>query len=297
MGLIIAIIMILAAFFLLRSEWEKVQLKKEYYTIPTKKLKAGESFRILFFSDLHHYLPAVHRMDQILSAIESEKPDAVIAGGDLLCVSKKAGVPTDTGTALKLLKSLSEKYPVFYGEGNHEARFREIAPSEYKAYREELSSYGVHYLTDAAETMADHVRVTGVNLDEIYYKKLSPGFSKKTPMDPGFFDKLSGLWDSESYNIFLMHSPLYLSEARAAGADLVLSGHMHGGTIRLPGGRGLMTPQYQFFVKECSGLHRDGDAAMVVTRGLGTHSIRIRLNDLPELSVITVQGNDGNSDL
>ena len=91
-------------------------------------------------------------------------------------------------------------------------------------------------------------------------------------------------------NILMMHSPLYLEEAAAWGADLVLSGHFHGGTIRLPlpGRPGLMTPQFQFFVKECSGLHtsENGRTKMIVSRGIGTHSVDIRFNDLPEISII-----------
>ena len=85
-----------------------------------------------------------------------------------------------------------------------------------------------------------------------------------------------------------MHSPLYLREAAAWGADLVLAGHFHGGTIRLPFIGGLMTPQFQFLLPECAGRFQEGSTEMIVSRGLGTHSIRIRLNDLPEISCIDI---------
>ena len=79
-----------------------------------------------------------------------------------------------------------------------------------------------------------------------------------------------------------------LKEAEALGADLMLSGHFHGGTIRLPYLGGLMTPQLQFFTKEVTGSFEHGGTAMIVNRGLGTHSVKIRLNDRPEISVIDI---------
>ena len=49
-----------------------------------------------------------------------------------------------------------------------------------------------------------------------------------------------------------------------------------------------MTPQFQFFVRECAGIFREGEGILLINRGLGTHSINIRINDKPEISVITL---------
>lgn len=91
-------------------------------------------------------------------------------------------------------------------------------------------------------------------------------------------------------------------EYAAWGADLTLSGHFHGGTIRLPVLGGVMTPQYQFFYPRCAGEFelpgRWGERSrMIVGRGLGTHSINIRLNDKPQVVVIRLCGlEDGKSE-
>ena len=282
--------MLAAAVFLLRSEWEKLQIRSEHYEAETGKLPEGGTLRVVFFSDLHHYLPAVHDQQKIIHEIEKADPAAVLIGGDLLSVRKQGGSPVETGSVLSLLEKIAQKYPVYYGDGNHEVRFRERRPGEYAEYVEKLLSSGIRYLPDGVLDLCEGVKIFSCSLEKEYYQKLSPGFSKKTPMKEGYFFEKSGLSDSESYNILLVHSPMYLKEAAAAGADLVLSGHMHGGTVRLPGGAGLMTPQFQFFVKECSGEHTLGKTKMIVNRGLGTHSIRIRLNDLPEISVIDIKG-------
>ena len=105
-------------------------------------------------------------------------------------------------------------------------------------------------------------------------------------MPDQYLEQHLGRPDPACFNVLLLHSPMYLKEAADWGADLVLSGHFHGGTIRLPFLGGLMTPQFQFFVPECAGVFHSGAATMIVNRGLGTHSVNIRLNDLPEISVI-----------
>ena len=103
--------------------------------------------------------------------------------------------------------------------------------------------------------------------------------------------------DPEKFCLLLAHSPLFFEEYAAWGADLTLSGHFHGGTIRLPLVGGVMTPQYQFFYPRCAGyfeLPGKGreKSRMIVGRGLGTHSINIRLNDKPQVVVVRLCGAD-----
>ena len=103
------------------------------------------------------------------------------------------------------------------------------------------------------------------------------------PYTPGRIPGVYGtIW------ILLAHSPLYFDAYAKWGADLTLSGHFHGGTIRLPGLGGVMTPQYQFFLPWCAGIFEKQGHYMAVSRGLGTHSINIRLNNRPQLLVIRI---------
>lgn len=290
MGLFIAAIMLLAAFLILRSEWEKLQLKSDHYEVRTGKLPAEvKKVRLVFVSDLHDYVPARHTPEKIIRAIDEIRPDAVILGGDMITVSKREECPDpETGTALSLISGLSEKYPVFYGEGNHEARLSEKNPDAYAAYVSRILSMGVRYLRDSkAEIPGTGVEVSGLNLSDDFYGRF-PGIAKKFEMPEGYIGKALGEADRKKFNVFLIHIPLYLKEAERSGADLVLSGHYHGGTVRFPGGTGLMTPQYQFFRKECSGEFAEGNTKMIVGRGLGTHSIKVRINDLPQIAAVDI---------
>lgn len=190
----------------------------------------------------------------------------------------------DLEVSLDLLRSLAARYPVYYGNGNHENRMnreRDVYGDRYDIYVEELKKMGVVYLPDTSVDIYPDIRISGVDLEERFYKKFS-----RAQMEKGYLEKRLGKAHTEKFQILLAHSPLFLDVYAAWGADLVLSGHFHGGTIRIPGLGGLMTPQFQFFKDCCGGLLKENLTSMIVSRGLGTHSINIRLNNKPELVVI-----------
>ncbi len=292
------IALVCVAIFAARSEWERRQLKIEYYSVPlasdSEEGSAGRAedgrsgqLRLAFLSDIHNYLNQEGRVERVFRAVEAEEPDLVLFGGDVFTVKKETKALPDTRAFLELTGKLAAKYPVITANGNHEERFRDDFPEEYRDYREALSKQGVICLSDE-RLIFDRLAVSAVDLDYAYFEKHLSLFGQGPEMPEKYLLGKVGLPDPERYNVLLVHSPLYLKEAAAWGADLVLSGHFHGGTIRLPGGRGLMTPQLQFFNKECSGQHLQGKTAMIVNRGLGTHTFNIRLNDLPEISIIDI---------
>lgn len=267
-----------------RSSWERRQLKIEYY-------RAGQGdtrrTRIAFISDIHNYCDDEQKKAKLLAAIEETKPELVLLGGDIISVIKESHEAPDITRICKVLADIAEHYPVIYAEGNHELRLRERYPGLYEQYRTDLEQAGVIFLIDDKVDYKD-ISIYGISLAQAYYKKRLPIIGTDLIMPEKYLIGKLGLPDEHSFNILLMHSPMFLKEASDWGADLVLSGHFHGGTIRLPGGSGLMSPQFHFFNKYCSGVHHIGKTMMIVNRGLGTHTFNIRLNDLPELSIIDI---------
>ena len=270
---------------LLRSRWERRQLETVCYRVSGT---GRDKFRVAFLSDLHDYCRD-YGMDGLLAALRAASPDLVLLGGDMFTCQRSAGWFAEIGPSSELIRMIAGEYTVIYAEGNHETRLRKRHPDEFAAFRGRLEDAGIIYLINET-VLLDGIAIHGISLDETYYRHLFPGFGRKIPMPRDLILKQLGMQARDRFNILLMHSPLYLEEASEWGADLVLSGHFHGGTIRLPlpGHPGLMTPQYQFFLKECSGMHesRNGRSKMIVSRGLGTHSVDLRLNDLPEISII-----------
>ena len=280
--------------FLLRSSHERKQLKVEKYNIDN--IHSPESgLRIAFISDVHDRLTA-SGIEEIAAAVMAEKPNLVILGGDIITFNRKKGLICDTRLAAELIEKLSAAGPVFYAEGNHELKFKEMLPSEYEAFTIECKSKGALILSDSRLTYKG-VDFYCAALGQEYYRKMFPGIRGKQRMPQSYLIKKLGMPDTKKMNVLLMHSPMYLKEAGEWGADLVLSGHFHGGTIRLPLLGGLMTPQFQFFVKECAGVHKEKDCTMIANRGIGTHSVRLRINDLPELSIIDIRKSDGRADI
>lgn len=267
--------------FLLRSEYERDQLVTEYFTIYSPKIK-GEGKRLVFLTDLHdkEFGPDNERL---LNAIREARPDMVLVGGDMM-VAKGVG---DLTISLKFLKQLSEEFPVICANGNHEIRLRNERGTygdKYRQYRQALNEMGITFLSDRKTGLAEDIDLYGLNLLPEYYK---PGYPK---MKAGFVEKVLGKTDEEKFSLLLAHSPMFFDEYAEWGADLTLSGHFHGGTIRLPFIGGVMTPQYQFFFPWCSGLYEGMQGRkMIVGRGLGTHSINIRFNDKPQVIVVDLK--------
>ena len=89
-------------------------------------------------------------------------------------------------------------------------------------------------------------------------------------------------------NVLLAHNPVYFDTYAAWGADLTLSGHLHGGIVRLPLLGGVISPQMKLFPDYTRGCHTKENHRMIVGAGLGSHTIPIRINNPPELVVIDV---------
>lgn len=265
-----------AAGGLLRSEYEKRHFVAEEFEIRSEKIRRERT--AVFLSDLHNqeFGPGNR---ELLGEIDRIRPDLVLIGGDMMTVKKTC----DTGPALHLVERLAARYPVYYGNGNHETRMERRADRYGDAYRRYLQAIlraGVIYLSDSTAVDGD-LAITGIDLPKKYYKKFRPA-----RLTDRAVEKLAGPADRERFQILLAHSPLFFDAYSRWGADLTLAGHFHGGTIRLPILGGVMTPQYQFFLPCCGGeFERDG-RKMIVSRGLGTHSIPIRFNNKPQLVVV-----------
>lgn len=270
----------LGAGCLLRSNYEKGQISIENTIITSDKIR--KDCNIVFLSDLHSHSFGKEN-DKLLSAIDQINPDVILIGGDMMVAKGKV----DTNVSLKLIKRLTSRYPVFYGNGNHEIRMdqeRNIYGDGWDVYRNELKKLGVIVLADRTAVYRRDIAVTGIDLDSGCYRKFHPDKMTKEGMEAKV-----GKADSERFQILLCHSPLYFRTCEAWGSDLTLSGHFHGGTIRLPLVGGIMTPQFQFFNPYCAGTFTKNRRHMIVSRGLGTHSINIRINNKPQIVVVKLK--------
>lgn len=263
---------------LLRSQYERDHLVTEEMRVSSPKVRRERT--VVFLTDLHDKEFGEGNR-RLLDEIRQQRPDFVLIGGDTMVV--KPGL-AGLGVTERLLAGLREICPVYYGNGNHEQRLlkeRESYGEMYRDFRRLLRKYQAAYLSNSSVEVDEDIRISGLNIGQAYYRDVIP---KK--MEKEYLTGRLGKADPGRFQILLAHSPLFLDAYAGWGADLTLAGHFHGGTVRIPGLGGVMTPQYQFFLPCCGGTFEKEGRTMIVGRGLGTHSINIRFCNKPQVVVI-----------
>lgn len=262
---------------LLRSFYERKNFKTVQYNISSEKIESEK--KIVFLTDLHNNSFGKNN-EKLFSTIEGISPDLVLIGGDMITVKSRLGIEN----VLPLLKRLSSKYKCIYANGNHEQRLSENKFGlNYRQYKQIMEDMGIVYLSNKSCDLDDNICVHGLDLERKYYLRRF-----KKPLDSGYINKRISI-DESKFNILLAHSPLFVKDYADSHVDLALAGHFHGGTIRLPGGIGVMTPQFHFFNRLVVGMKKVENMIQIIGAGLGTHSINIRLNDMSELIVINLK--------
>lgn len=255
------------------------------HTFTDKRIR--KNCRAVVLADLHNKrFGADNRF--LLQAIRDSSPDMILVAGDLM--TAVPGQSPDVAAAL--LKELNKDYPVYYANGNHEHRLK-LYPDTYgdmaKKYEDSLKELGIDRLVNQHIELEEYgIEIYGSEIHKEYYKRFGA-----CPMEKTYLTKLLGAPSRERYTILLAHNPDYFPQYAAWGADLTLSGHVHGGVVRMPfWGKGVVSPSIRLFPRYDGGLFvedrtgQDGQAVMLVSRGLGYHTIPFRLFNPGELLVI-----------
>jgi len=235
---------------------------------------AAEWIRIIQLSDLHgcHYGPDNINLYQ---KIKSCNPDILIFTGDM--ITKYKIIPSEL---ISLLERLASEYLCIYSLGNHELKERRKHPERFQAYLEQLQQAGVQLMDDTVRefVLKDRKLMLGAcsSTIENYSRTLKPR-TKNVYIPQRDCTDVSG-------SVLLAHDPNFAMEYRKTSYSLVFSGHLHGGIVRIPGWRGVVSTQFKLFPRYAGGYYQLKDKqAMIVSRGLGSHTIKFRLFNRPEL--------------
>ena len=285
------ILLIVTVFLLIFLEWmrEIRTYKITRYKVSSKKLNGIKRERkIIFLSDLHNYCYGKNN-EKLINTIKREQPDYILVAGDM--VVGKPGVSTKV--AEDLMVQLPAICPVYYANGNHEQRMQEfpsIYGDSFEQYKNIVENAGVQWLSNKKISEiwdGVPVEIYGLELPNKKYKKF---------MTHSFLDKdvTEALGDAnkEVYDILIAHNPVFADSYLDWGADLVLSGHFHGGVVRLPIIGGVITPMFSIFPKYSGEMTKVDDATVVVSKGLGLHTIKVRLFNPAEVVVMHINGTE-----
>lgn len=252
------------------------------YYIPKEEVpEAFWGTKIVLLADLHNHQFGKNN-ERLLRKIKEAAPDYIMIAGDLLV----KGEQLQTESMASFLETLAQNCPVYYAPGNHEEELerRFYEGQEYSGFVKKIQEAGVHYLANQSiflEKDGMQIRVTGLHLEKVYFSK----FYKKVELPIEHLENLIGE-RKVGYEILLAHNPNYLPVYEKWGANLVLSGHVHGGVVVFPFFGGVLSTTFELFPKYDFGLFQYKSTKMVLTKGLAMHTIKLRLFNKPEISLI-----------
>lgn len=262
--ILILIIIILIPFCLYQNK----HLVITTYTYESEKLGADlDGYRIVQISDLHN-AEFGKENKKLLETIRSCSPDIIVITGDLVDSNH-----TNVERAVAFVKEAVKIAPVYYVTGNHEYW---LEPSENEQMMQGILAAGACDLDDEA----------------VCIEKGDSSFMLAGLDDQHLSDEtLKNLLQEQKneLSIVLAHEPQYLQNYANAGADLVLTGHAHGGQIRLPFVGGIVAPDQGFLPEYTSGKYNRADTEMIVSRGLGNSIIPVRLFNYPEVVCVELR--------
>lgn len=279
-------LVVIAALIVVGQRWLNRQFWGVEATVTQVELSGlpGEfdGYRIVHLSDIHGHEYG-EDSGELLAMVAEEKPDLIVITGDLIDQQSQITMVPD------LARGLAAIAPTYYVTGNHE--------------------WGVEWggVEDAVEDLKDLLKDCGVTVLSNEYVLLERngasvvlagvddpnGYTdQKTPAE--LYAEISARQPG-TFTLLLAHRNDAIEEYAAAGYDFVMSGHGHGGIVRLPFTDGLLSPARTLFPTWTAGVYTVGDTTLFVSRGLGNNTEPIsgfRLFNRPDLAVVELKSID-----
>lgn len=265
------------------TAWDNFRLTVSRYDIPLADLPAAfDGYTIAQVSDLHNARFG-REQSKLLAAINAAKPDMIAITGDLFHTARR-------DNAYSFLEQASKLAPCYFVSGNHEQRFADY----FSAIVPRLESLGARIIDDERVTVTrggDFITLIGL---------ADPTFSNLMPPERLTDEKLSRL-ERGGFTVLLSHRPELFPVYARHNISLVLTGHAHGGQVRIPfAKRGLFAVHQGWLPKYTEGIFTENITnttqtdtrsprkicTMVVSRGLGNSTYYPKINDPPELVIV-----------
>lgn len=239
------------------------------YTVASPKLTA--EVRLAVVTDFH----SSDNAEEVAAIVASCAPDAVLLVGDLFD-DDTANRPTER--TLSLMRQLSAQYPCYYVSGNHEAWTGEM-----DALYQQTEEAGVTVLRMSSGVLTVRgQRIALCGIPDPYEMVFSGAPDTEEQLRQALEDV-----DSADFTVLLAHRPELLAKYAQFPLDLVVSGHAHGGQVRIPGVlNGLYAPNQGWFPKLAGGAYTQDGTTLIVSRGLAVRTRLPRIFNRPEVVLV-----------
>lgn len=252
-------------------------LKIKKYTVVDKNLpKAFDGLKIAHITDVHSKIFGENNT-KVIEYVEKINPDIVIMSGDIIHEREP-----DIDGFISMYEPIYKKYPVYYSIGNHERKLWN-SYKKYKEYLDKLTKIGVHVIINGNEKYYKNNEYIVINAlkfrENMQPKKLTKEREEKYIK---YMKNKLGTIDESRYNILITHDPENFKMYDKLGVNMIFSGHVHGGLVRL-GKLCFLSPRKRFFPKYSYGINRGQKAIIETSSGMGRARIDIRLFNRPEI--------------
>lgn len=239
------------------------------YTVVSPKLTA--EVRLAVVTDFH----SSDNADDVVAMVASCAPDAVLMVGDVFDDDTANRPPERT---LSLMRQLSALYPCYYVSGNHEAWTGEM-----DALYQQTEEAGVTVLRMSSGVLTVRgQRIALCGIPDPYEMVYSGAPDTEEQLRQALEDV-----DSADFTVLLAHRPELLAKYAQFPLDLVVSGHAHGGQVRIPGVlNGLYAPNQGWFPKLAGGAYTQDGTTLIVSRGLAVRTRLPRIFNRPEVVLV-----------
>ena len=264
------LVLVLAVLFV---RWDNSALQVTRFDPVFWDLPEGfDGCRIVVLGDLHT-ASFGEGSAELLDTVREQEPDYIFFVGDLLDALHE--VPADY--AARTAEGLTVIAPTYYVTGNHEWAIGHVPE-----LKETLTAHGVTVLSNQfipLERNGDTVVLAGIDDPNGYA-------DQKTPEE--LAAEIYAACGDPFWVLLAHRNNLFAPQYSLLGADLVVSGHGHGGLVRLPFTDGLISTERTLFPSFTAGLYEENGSCLFVTRGLGNSGSTFRLFNRPEVAVVTL---------
>lgn len=297
--ILLAVFLVILSTILVNVYENQTIIVKEYEIASKRLPDEFVGYRILQLTDLHSI--GDEMAQKTIEKVKNEAPDLIVITGDLIdstvynrekseyLSGKRSEIPGQN--MLSLLEEIVDVAPIYYVYGNHEMMLLDDPDSN--SFKVAVEAMGIEILNVGAVTLTKgeaSIQLMGIQDPATVYKNPKYAYleNSQTRVRAMIEDAMEGL-DSQQFTVLLSHRPELFEVYQEYAIDLAITGHAHGGQIRIPFVGGVYAPSQGFWPGYDKGLYKADRLEMVVGVGIGNSKFPVRVFNTPEIVVIELK--------